>query len=362
MFQLRYAASELRRRAGRTILTALGLAAGVGLVIGIIGVSQGLDDAQATVLAPLKKVGTDVLVTRVAGATTPSSTADGSTTSTTAAGDRPPAGRGGGGGFFGVGPGGGGPGSGGPGGGGNAALNQADTNALLQENDSVVTDLSKLGPAGTQFTHDFFLGATLISFPQEAVDQVAKLPGVTSAVGGLTLLVQHESGTVPNQVVNVQTGGDVATPAPLTADERAQMRQCLIDNGAFQRRPDAETPSTTPGQTTPGQTTPPPDGTGGQGQRGGTGPLFGAGGDDSAFQKCQPERFKQFTTAIRNIQQIVNPPATDTTATTYTAAGVDPASPKAGLVTADQVTAGRFLNGDAPNEALLNVAYANKKN
>src|SRR6476619_2383065 len=69
MFQLRYVASELRRRAGRTILTALGLAAGVGLVIGIIGVSQGLDDAQQKVLSPLSKVGTDVLVTRVAGAT-----------------------------------------------------------------------------------------------------------------------------------------------------------------------------------------------------------------------------------------------------------------------------------------------------
>src|SRR3954466_3999538 len=105
MFQLRYAASELRRRAGRTILTALGLAAGVGLVIGIIGVSQGLDDAQANVLAPLKKVGTDVLVTRVAGATTAANGSD-STTSTTAAG------RGAGGGFFGVGPGGpGGPGA-----------------------------------------------------------------------------------------------------------------------------------------------------------------------------------------------------------------------------------------------------------
>ena len=39
MFQFGYAFHELRRRLGRTILTALGLAAGVGLVIGIIGVS-----------------------------------------------------------------------------------------------------------------------------------------------------------------------------------------------------------------------------------------------------------------------------------------------------------------------------------
>src|SRR2546421_155876 len=180
MFQLKYVASELRRRAGRTILTALGLAAGVGLVIGIIGVSQGLDEAQQRVLAPLSKVGTDVLVTRVAAATTP---ADGSATSSTTVPTNPAAqgaqgGRGGG--FFGFGGGPGGPGgtggTGGPGGPNIAAVNAADIDALLHENDSVVTDLSKLGPAGTEFTHDFFLGATLISFPDEAVAEVAKLP------------------------------------------------------------------------------------------------------------------------------------------------------------------------------------------
>src|SRR4051812_23758246 len=133
MFQLRYVASELRRRAGRTVLTALGLAAGVGLVIGIIGVSQGLDDAQTKVLSPLSKIGTDVLVTRVAGATT---TADGtpvSTTSTTAAqqgnGFRQGGGAanslaactGGGGGFF-------GPGGAGPGGQGGATANASTLN------------------------------------------------------------------------------------------------------------------------------------------------------------------------------------------------------------------------------------------
>ena len=37
MFHLTYIGRELRRRAGRTLLTALGLALGVGLVIGIIG-------------------------------------------------------------------------------------------------------------------------------------------------------------------------------------------------------------------------------------------------------------------------------------------------------------------------------------
>src|SRR5438445_11962863 len=83
MFQFGYVFNELRRRLGRTILTALGLAAGVGLVIGIVGVSQGLDDAQTKVLSPLSKVGTDVLVTRVAGAAPSDGSTPASTTTTT---------------------------------------------------------------------------------------------------------------------------------------------------------------------------------------------------------------------------------------------------------------------------------------
>ena len=71
MPSLRYATDELRRRRSRTILTALGLAAGVGLVMGIVGVSQGLDQAQHKVLSPLSSVGTDILVTRTVGATSP---------------------------------------------------------------------------------------------------------------------------------------------------------------------------------------------------------------------------------------------------------------------------------------------------
>src|SRR5438309_591972 len=113
-----FARRELRRRMGRTVLTATGLAAGVGLVIGITGVSQGLDEAQAQVLAPLRSVGTDILVTRVVGAADTSSSA---TTTTTTQNRRGGGfGGGGGGGFF--------------GGGGGNALNQADVQALTTEN------------------------------------------------------------------------------------------------------------------------------------------------------------------------------------------------------------------------------------
>jgi len=64
MFFFSYMFSELRRRRARTILTALGLAVGVALVVAVNALSTGLDHAQAKVLEPLTGVGTDMSVTR----------------------------------------------------------------------------------------------------------------------------------------------------------------------------------------------------------------------------------------------------------------------------------------------------------
>lgn len=58
MFYARCLRAELLRRKGRTILTLLGLALGVGLVITISSLSNGLDDAQKTTLDPLAGIGT----------------------------------------------------------------------------------------------------------------------------------------------------------------------------------------------------------------------------------------------------------------------------------------------------------------
>ncbi|MGH3005829.1 MAG: hypothetical protein ACRDOS_08030 [Gaiellaceae bacterium] len=41
MFYLRYMAAELRRRCGRTILTSLELAVGVGMVATVVALSNG---------------------------------------------------------------------------------------------------------------------------------------------------------------------------------------------------------------------------------------------------------------------------------------------------------------------------------
>jgi ABC-type antimicrobial peptide transport system permease subunit len=338
VFQLGYTFQELRRRLGRTILTALGLALGVGLVIGIIGVSQGLDDAQGDVLAPLRSVGTDILVTRVTGTTT---NATGSTTTTTAptgqAGGGLDGGPGGGRGFF------AGRGS------GEAQQNRQDTQELLSENQSVITDLSKLGKPGDKFTHDFFLSATLQSFPESAVSKIKKVDGVETAVGGLVQLAEHQTGTVPQIVASIQTGGQTFTqtvrPEPMTDAERAAFRTCLESKGVTIGPAAGEGP---------------PDG-GGQGGGGGGGGFRG----NPAFDDCLPARFKefraQFTTPLETIQQVVNPPSTDITSQSYTAAAVDPSQPDVGLVTRDQLTAGRWLATASPNEVLVNVAYANTK-
>src|ERR687892_1739857 len=64
VFYIRYLGAELRRRPGRTVLTALGLAVGVGLVVIVGALSRGLDDAQDEVLEPLTGVGTDLSVSR----------------------------------------------------------------------------------------------------------------------------------------------------------------------------------------------------------------------------------------------------------------------------------------------------------
>ncbi|MGD0381316.1 MAG: ABC transporter permease, partial [Acidimicrobiales bacterium] len=90
MVSLAYVRHELLRRWSRTLVTALGLAAGVGLVMGIVGVSNGLSDAQNRVLSPLSTVGTDIVVERTVGVASTSASA--TTTTTTAPGVTGPGG------------------------------------------------------------------------------------------------------------------------------------------------------------------------------------------------------------------------------------------------------------------------------
>jgi ABC-type antimicrobial peptide transport system permease subunit len=59
-----YIYRELRRRHRQALLTALGLAVGVGLVVAVTAYASGVSDAQDTVLHALYGVGTDITVSR----------------------------------------------------------------------------------------------------------------------------------------------------------------------------------------------------------------------------------------------------------------------------------------------------------
>ena len=316
------------------MVTAVGLAAGVGLVVGIIGVSHGLDDAQSKILSPLSSVGTDIIVTRTVGAT--SSTSGSGSSSSTTTPSSGGGGAGGLGGFF---------GTSGRGGSTLAQLNSSDQQALLQANSTVITDLSKLGPAGTQFTYDFFVPGTLITFPDQAVAAVSNLKGVTSAVPGLSLQALHESGTVPTITATFtegpQTVTQTVTPPPLTATQLVAVQSCLQQSGVLGG----------------------PGGSGGSG--GGAGGGGGGGGFNAALVKCLPPSYQQFIASVtvpaRTIEQVLNPPQTNTATSSYTVAGVDPTHPNTGLITKAQLVSGTWFTSNPADQILVSSAYANTK-
>jgi ABC-type antimicrobial peptide transport system permease subunit len=150
VFYLSYIAAELRRRKGRTLLTALGLAVGVGLVVTVSALSAGLDDAQDKVLKPLTGVGTDMSVTRPLKLS-------------------------------------------------GSGLSADERAQLEKENGPVRIGLANRGKPGTHFSDDNFIATGQLSFPESEVAKIAQLEGADGAAGGLTLTALHIEGTVPKQ-------------------------------------------------------------------------------------------------------------------------------------------------------------------
>jgi putative ABC transport system permease protein len=85
-------------------------------------------------------------------------------------------------------------------------------------------------------------------------------------------------------------------------------------------------------------------------------------GTNPAFDKCMTPSQRAFIKDVQvpeqTIQQTINPPTTNTETKTYTAAGVDPASPDSGLVTSSQLTAGSWFTADPAREVLVDDTYA----
>src|SRR5919106_3681385 len=153
MFFLRYLAAELRRRRGRTILTLLGLAVGVGMVATVVALSRGLDDAQSEVLEPLTGVGTDMSVTRpivVEGE-------------------------------------------------GFEDLSPAEQDQIHRENSAFNKfDFSEYGAPGQAFTARELVSADL-SFPAPEAERLRRLEGITEVARALTLNQVTISGVVPSE-------------------------------------------------------------------------------------------------------------------------------------------------------------------
>ena len=224
---------------------------------------------------------------------------------------------------------------------------------LIAANQSVITDLSKLGKPGTHFVHDFFLPGSQLTFQQTAANQISSIANVAQVTTGLTLLAEHQSGVVPKIVAKLKTGGQTFQirrnlPRP-TAAQFAAMQACFD-----KLRAKSGGSSSNNG--------------GGLNGGGGGGPPgpggFGGGADRGAFAKCLPaslRRFRaNFTTPRQTLRQVLNPPQTNISTTAYTIGGVDQTSSSMGVVTSAQVTKGSFLSPRGGKEALISTTYAVK--
>jgi ABC-type lipoprotein release transport system permease subunit len=160
LFYVRFLVAELRRRPGRTALTALGLAVGVGLVVIVGALSKGLDDAQDSVLEPLTGVGTDLSVSRpIAPPDDEGSAAGGDPFS---------------------------------------QLSPREQRLLQRENKehNRSFNFAQLGEPGDRFSEDSFV-STKLSFPVSEVPRIRALDGAEDAAAALTLNALHVEGTVP---------------------------------------------------------------------------------------------------------------------------------------------------------------------
>ena len=162
----------------------------------------------------------------------------------------------------------------------------------MQANQSVITDLSKLGKPGDHFVHDFFLPGTQLTFPQSTATQIAKIDGVASVASGLVLAAVHQEGTVPKIVAKIKAGGDQIQVnrrlTPPTAAEFQSCRPASRSRGSRSGRRTARAGTGSDGQ----------NGLGGGQQPGGG--FRAGGGNRDAFAKCLPTRLRRFRATSRH--------------------------------------------------------------
>ena len=197
--------SELRRRKGRTLLTALGLGVGVGLVVTVSALSAGLDKAQKKVLEPLTGVGTDMSVTRPLKLS----------------------------------------------GNGPAGLSESERDQLEEENGPRRFDLGKQAEPGEKFTRTDFMSAAQLSFPASQVAKIAALDGVKDAAGSLTLTAVTIKGTVPEggfRAPQVQRSGPPADGSQPQTQRAPFDVNSMSVTGVDRAKPELAPPTRSPGR------------------------------------------------------------------------------------------------------------------
>lgn len=167
MFSLQYLWSELTRRKSRTMLTAIGLGVGIGLVVAVSALTGGLKAAQEDVLEPLTGVGTEMTVTRPIDAD------------------------------------------------GDNEVSDDERSRLADESGPRRVGLSELGEPGEKFTRTVYMPGGDLTFDSAQLKSVRQVDDVAAAAGGLTINEMTVSGTVPEQTSSGAGGPPPGGPGGL---------------------------------------------------------------------------------------------------------------------------------------------------
>jgi ABC-type antimicrobial peptide transport system permease subunit len=159
LLSIQYLWAELTRRKGRTLLTAIGLGVGIGLVVAVSALTGGLEAAQGKVLEPLTGVGTDMTATRPIDAD------------------------------------------------GDNQVSDSERSRLRDEAGPRRVGLGDLGDPGEKFTRTEYVPGGQLTFDQSDVAKVASIDSVADASPSLTLNEMTVSGTVPEDAGQPSGGG-----------------------------------------------------------------------------------------------------------------------------------------------------------
>ena len=251
--------------------TIAGYALATTLAVLISSLAHGIDAAQASAMRPLSELGTELLVSRTLAVSGVDPTASDS-----------------------------------------AAL-AAEQNAVDQAN---LLDISKLGSPGTQFSHDFFLPATLPTFPEDTATQIERLPTVRNVARGLVVDLVRREGLVPQIVATFTIPSQVINLTGPTSQEQATTDACVAKLPAQQQN------------------------------------AVGVYG-------CLPQRLRQVQTAREVLRQVLGAPHTDIRTTYMRLGGVDLLSQGQGLLTGAAIVHGAFLSGiPGSHEVVISEGYA----